>query len=285
MVAPLRRVLVCPPRAAGWDGSAGAARWRDLGYLRPPDPGAARAQHEALCRGLQRAGAEVAALREADGLSLDAVYAHDASIVTDRGAIVLRMGKAARAAEPKAHAAFYRAAGVPLLGTIEAPGTVEGGDLLWIAPDTLLAGRGYRTSGAGIDRLRTLLAPLGVACVEAALPHGPGPTACLHLMSLISLLDERTALVDLAWLSVSTVELLRARGFDLVEIDPSERATLACNVLSLGDRRLLALEENRATNRRLSEAGFDVRTFPGSEIALNGSGGPTCLTRPLLRAS
>jgi N-dimethylarginine dimethylaminohydrolase len=102
-------------------------------------------------------------------------------------------------------------------------------------------------------------------------------------MSLISLLDEHTALVDLPWLTVETVELLKSRGFKFIEIDPSERDTLACNVLALGNNRLLALEENRNTNGRLRRAGFDVRTFPGSELCINGSGGPTCLTRPLLR--
>jgi len=122
-----------------------------------------------------------------------------------------------------------------------------------------------------------------VQVLSAPLPYGPGPSACLHLMSLISLLDEHTALVDLPWLTVETVELLKSRGFKFIEIDPSERDTLACNVLALGNNRLLALEENRNTNARLRQAGFDVRTFPGSELCINGSGGPTCLTRPLLR--
>jgi N-dimethylarginine dimethylaminohydrolase len=102
-------------------------------------------------------------------------------------------------------------------------------------------------------------------------------------MSLMSMLDEHTILVDLPWLSVETVELFRSRGFCLIEIDYAERDTLACNVLSLGNRRLLAIEENARTNQRLREAGFEVLTFPGSEICINGSGGPTCLTRPLLR--
>jgi N-dimethylarginine dimethylaminohydrolase len=131
--------------------------------------------------------------------------------------------------------------------------------------------------------MRALLAPKGVEVLSAPLLCGPGPSACLHLMSLISLLDEHNAVVDLPRLAVETVELLESRGFNFIEIDPSERDTLACNVLALGDKRLLALEENRKTNARLREAGFDLRTFPGSELCLNGSGGPTCLTRPLLR--
>ena len=131
--------------------------------------------------------------------------------------------------------------------------------------------------------MRELLAPKGIAVISAPLPYGPGPSACLHLMSLISLLDEHTALVDLPWLAVETVELLQSRGFRMIEIEYSERDTLACNVLALGQKRLLAIEENRKTNARLRDARFDVRTFPGSEICINGSGGPTCLTRPVLR--
>ena len=146
-----------------------------------------------------------------------------------------------------------------------------------------MIGHGYRTNAAGIQQMRDLLSPKGVEVLSAPLPYGPGPSACLHLMSLISLLDEHTALVDLPWLAVETVELLKSRGFKFIEIDSSERDTLACNVLALGNNRLLAIEENHKTNARLRQAGFDLRTFPGSELCINGSGGPTCLTRPLLR--
>ena len=167
---------------------------------------------------------------------------------------------------------------------IVAPGTAEGGVMVWLDSRTLLIGHGYRTNGAGIEQMRALLAAQGVEVISAPLPHGSGPSTCLHLMSLISLLDEHTALVDLPWLAVETVELLQPCRFDLIEIDYSERDTLACNVLALGGKRLLAIAENQRTNDRLSHAGFDVRTFPGGEIAINGGGGPTCLTRPLLRA-
>jgi N-dimethylarginine dimethylaminohydrolase len=170
------------------------------------------------------------------------------------------------------------------LGSITEPGTTEAGDILWLDSKTLLIGQGSRTNPAGIAQMRALLAPKGIEVLTAPLPYGPGPSACLHLMSLISLLDEQTALVDLPWLAVETVELLKSRGFQFVQIDDSERDTLACNVLALGGKRLLAIEENRKTNARLRDAGFDVRTFPGSEICINGSGGPTCLTRPLLRS-
>ena len=283
MVGPLQRVLVCSPRTAGWNQPERVARWRELGFHHAPDFAVAQSQHEVLCRELASAGAEILELAAAPELSLDAAYTHDASLATDFGLIAMRPGKPNRVFEGQHHGAYREQLAIPTLGTIIAPGTTEAGDILWLDSRTLLVGHGYRTNAAGIAQLRALLAPKGVEVLSAPLPYGPGPSACLHLMSLISLLDEQTALVDLPWLAVETVELLKARGFQFIQIDDSERDTLACNVLALGGKRLLAIEENQKTNARLRQAGFDVRTFPGSELCINGSGGPTCLTRPLLR--
>jgi len=283
MVGTLQRVLVCSPRTAGWNQPQRVSRWHELGFHHAPDFETAQSQHDALCRELKTAGAEVLELASADDLSLDAVYVHDASLATDFGLILMRPGKANRVPEAGHHGLQCEATEIPTLGTITPPGTTEAGDILWLDAKTLLVGHGYRTDAAGIAQLRELLAPHGVEVFSAPLPYGPGPSACLHLMSLISLLDEQTAIVDLPWLAVETVELLKARGYKFIEIDYSERDSLACNVLALGGKRLLAIEHNCKTNARLRDAGFDVRTLPGSEICVNGSGGPTCLTRPLLR--
>jgi len=283
MVAPLRRVLTCSPRTAGWDRPEHLARWQELGFHHAPDFSVAQSQHDALSRELQLAGAEVIELSAGADLSLDAVYAHDASLATDFGLLIMRPGKPNRVAEGTHQSSITAQAGVPTFAEIQAPGSTEAGDIVWLDAKTLLVGHGYRTNAAGIAQLRTILAPRRVEVLSAPLPYGPGPSACLHLMSLISLLDEHTAIVDLPWLAVETVEMLKSRGFKFIEIDYSERDTLACNVLALGGNRLLAIEENHQTNEKLRAAGFDVRTFPGSELCINGSGGPTCLTRPLLR--
>jgi N-dimethylarginine dimethylaminohydrolase len=283
MVGPLQRVLVCSPNTDGWNQPQRVSVWRDLGFHHAPNFEIAQSQHQALVRELKSAGAEVLELAPGDDLSLDAVYAHDASLATDFGLVLMRPGKTNRGAEARHHGASCGLVGIPIFCAITAPGTTEAGDILWLDSKTLLVGHGYRTNATGIEQMRALLAPKGIEVLSAPLPYGSGPAACLHLMSLISLLDEETALVDIPWLAVETVELLKARGYKFIEIDYSERDTLACNVLALGGKRLLAIEENRRTNARLSDAGFDVRTFPGSEICINGSGGPTCLTRPLLR--
>ena len=282
MVGTLQRVLVCSPRAAGWDTTAKTERWRELGFCHPPDFMTAQAQHDELCHQLESAGAEVVHLPSATGLSLDSVYTHDPSLATDRGLIGLNPGKPSRIPEVQHHLEFCRGLGIPALGQVEPPSKTEAGDMVWLDATTLLIGHGYRTNAAGIAQMRALLEPHGVEVIAAPLPYGPGPSACLHLMSLMSLLDEQTVLVDLAWLAVETVELLKSHSYSLIEIDVSERDSLACNVLSLGNQRVLALE-NQKTNQKLGRAGFDVRTFSGTELCLNGSGGPTCLTRPLLR--
>src|SRR3984957_12849382 len=283
MVGGLERALVCSPRTAGWNQPERADLWQELGFLHAPNFEKAQAQHDTLCRELESAGVEVAELQPAEDFSLDAVYAHDASLATDFGLVVMRLGKVSRLAEGGRHGAFAVAGGIPMFGRIAAPGTTEAGDIVWLDSKTLLIGRGSRTNAEGIRQMRDLLAPQGIEVLSAPLPYGAGPSACLHLMSLISLLDEKTVLVDLPWLAVETVELLQSRGYKFIEIDYSERETLACNVLALGGKRLLAIEENHKTNDRLRQSGFDVRTFPGNELCINGGGGPTCLTRPVLR--
>ena len=226
MTGELLRVMVCPPRHAGWDCPERAPAWRELGFHHVPDFPAAQMQHDALCGLLKEAGAEVVCLPPGDSLTLDAVYTHDASLPTDHGLILMNPGKRNRVTEAQAHAKFSIQLGIPILGEIRAPGNSEAGDMVWLDSRTLLIGCGYRTNQAGISQMRELLASKGVEVVSAPLPYGPGPAACLHLMSLMSMLDEQTVLVDLPWLAVETVALLKSRG-------PPTSTTFRCNPSAL----------------------------------------------------
>ena len=170
-------------------------------------------------------------------------------------------GKKNRVPEAFRHGEFFSRTGIPLLGEIRRTGYDRSRRHGLIDDHTLLIGHGYRTNTAGIDQMRNLPRPDRVEVSTAPLPYGADPRECLHLMSLISLLDEKTALVDLPWLAVETVELLKRRGYQFIEIDAAERNTLGCNVLSLGQGRLVAIEENRDTNQRLRDASFKVFTF------------------------
>ena len=275
----LRSVLVRPPDAAF--GNADPARWH---YTSRPDLAAALDEHAALVEILRRSGAEIVVHEEPLPDHADALFVHDPALVTDAGAIILRMGKPLRRGEEEAMAVAFEELGVPILGRLEAPALAEGGDLLWLDRSTLAAGLGFRTNAEGLRQLAAILAPLGVTVVPVPLPHGGGPEACLHLMSLISVLDRDLAVAYLPLLPVPFVQLLGERGFRLVEVPEGEFPSMGPNVLALGPRRCLALRGNPITRNRLEEAGCEVHTYRGDELSLKAEGGPTCLTRPLWRS-
>jgi dimethylargininase len=279
MSAPLRSVLVRPPAPP-----TGPDDWRRFGYLHPVDHERTVREHAAFRAILAGAGAEVVeACPDPDG-ALDAIFAFDPSIVTDRGAVLCRMGKPERLAEAELAERTYRELGIPILGRIEAPGTVEGGDTLWLDEWTLAVGRGYRTNDEGIAQLTRILGEIGVTVVRVELPHWRGPGECLHLMSLISPVGPDLAVVYLPLLSTPFVELLRGREWRFVEVPDEEFDSMGCNVLALGGGRCLMVEGNPVTVARLEAARCQVLTYAGGEVSLNRAGGPTCLTKPLWRA-
>ena len=211
----------------------------------------------------------------------DAIYAYDPLLVGEEGAVLLRPGKEGRLGEARALEADLERAGVPVAARIEAPGTIDGGDTLWLDRETLLVGRGYRTNAAGVEQLARAFPDAEVLSYD--LPHWHGRAEVMHLMSLISPLDDDLALVYPRLAPVRLMELLRERGIDAVAVPDEEFESMGPNVLALGPRRALALEGNDETRRRMEAAGVEVVTYKGDEISRKGDGGPTCLTRPLLR--
>jgi dimethylargininase len=278
MVDPLRVVAVRRP-----DDSFAAkdyARWH---YASTPDLEIARREHDAFVKVLEDFGANVLYHDEPLPDHADAIFVHDPAIVTDRGAVILRMGKKLRRGEEEAIARFFGRHGIPILGRLEGVAVAEGGDLLWIDRNTLAVGQGYRTNGEGLRQLRRTLGPLGVEVIPVELPERGGPEACLHLMSLISLVDHDLAVIYRPLLPVSFRRNLEERGFSFVDVPEREFETMGPNVLALAPRRCLMLEGNPETRRRLEAAGCEVMTYAGKELSLKAEGGPTCLTRPILR--
>jgi N-dimethylarginine dimethylaminohydrolase len=275
MSAPLLDVLVKRP------GPAFGAAFDDPahGFLHPVDLDVARREHDAFAATLASLGPRVHAF-ETELDSPDLVYTFDPLLVTDRGAIPLRPGKPSRAAEPGAIEAWTHAAGIPTVGRIEAPGTVEGGDTLWLRPDLFCIGRTLRTNDAGARQLAQLVHG-DVRIFD--LPYWRGPAELVHLMSVISPIADDLAVVYLPLLPVGLWALLRELGIGMVEVPDEEFATLGCNVLAVRPRVVIMAEGNPRTKAALVAAGCEVHTYPATEIGLNGSGGPTCLTRPILR--
>jgi dimethylargininase len=275
MTGTLERVLVRPPLAED------ASRWREYGWRAAPEHAAAAAEHEAFAGLLEDAGAEVVISRHDPG-NPDAIYVYDPVLVGREGAVLLRPGKEGRRSEPAALASTLDAAGVPVAGEVGEPALAEGGDTLWLDETTLLAGIGYRTNEAAIEALRDAFT--GVEVLAFDLPHWNGAGEVMHLMSFISPLDADLALVYPRLAPVRLMRLLAERGISVLEVPDEEFESQGSNVLALGPRRALALDGNLETRRRMERAGVDVVVYRGDEISRKGDGGPTCLTRPLLRS-
>lgn len=274
MVDPLRRVLVRRPSLRA------CAQWQDYGWRAEPNAAALLQEHEAFCAILEGVGCDAVVADPMDA-DPDAVYAFDPALVTEHGAILMRPGKAGRRAEPLSVARELETAGVPVAATVDEPAVAEGGDFIRLDETTLLAGRGYRTSPAGIEAVAQALP--GVETLTFDLPHWQGETEVMHLLSLLSPLDADLVVAYPPLMPVALAQLLAEREIEIVPVPDEEFESMGTNVLALAPRVALALDGNPTTRARLVGAGVEVLVYEGRELSLKGDGGPTCLTMPLLR--
>lgn len=284
-VGPWNRILLRHVRDGFVDEEAIARQWRDLNFTEAPDFGRAVEQFDRFVELLKLSGASIDLHTSSpDGgapLGLDSIYVRDASVMCARGAILCRMGKPQRNGEPAALAGCYESLGIPIAGAIEAPGTLEGGDVAWLGPRLPAVGRGYRTNDEGIRQLRAILGDTIDALLVAPLPHYRGPGDVFHLMSILSPVDHDLAVVYSPLMAVTFREALLGLGITLVEVPPDEFDSMGANVLALSPRRCLMVDGNPRTRAALEAAGAEVLVYEGSEISVKGGGGPTCLTRPV----
>ena len=278
MVDPLRRVLVKRPDRAFAINDI--KKWH---YTARPDLEAARIEHDAFVAILDSEGVEVHYHEEFQPGKADSIFTYDPAIVTDKGAIVMRMGKSLRRGEEFTMARRLKELGVPVIYKVHGKATAEGGDCLWLDHDTLAVGQGFRTNNEGLHQLREALNNMEIEIIPVHLPYYFGPEACLHLMSLISLVDHDLAVAYPSLLPVHFWKILKERGIDLVEVPKSEFSTMGVNVLAIAPQACLMLEGNPITEKVLKDMGCRVITYEGKEITLKSEGGPTCLTRPILR--
>ena len=283
-VGRLVSVAMKHARDAFVDEQTIAAQWKALNFVAPPDFRAAVGEYERLLEILHSSGVKVHFLRRSPDTTLDSIYARDASITGPNGMIIGRMGKAARHAEPEEHSQAFSAGifGTAIAGRISAPGQLEGGDVVWLDPQTIVIGRGYRTNAHGINQVRALIGD-DVDVIEVPLPHWRGESDVMHLMSLISPVDRDLAVVYSRLLPVPFRQLLLDRGYHFVEVPDEEFESMGCNVLALSPGRCVMLTGNPQTRGALERAGVEVIEYVGNEISVKGAGGPTCLTRPLVR--
>ena len=284
MVGELKTVLMKHPEKAYKNDASLKSQWSKLNYLEQPKLSKSIVDYNCFANLVNEAGATVKFLPKSEKTGLDSLYTHDPAVVTNRGVILCNMGKDARQSEPEAIEYYCNQNGLPILGKITPPGTLEGGDVLWIDEKTVAVGEGYRTNSEGIRQFCKLLGDGVDDVIPVPLPHWTGPSDCLHLLSNVSPVDHNLYAVYSPLITVSFRNYLLKRGIQLIEVPEEEYSTLGCNILALAPRKVIMVDGNPKVRTTLEKEGVEVSVFDGSEICLKGAGGPTCLTRPIYRS-
>lgn len=279
----LKSVFIKPVQHAFVSNAVLDEQWQELNYLAKPDIDKALIEYKTFENTLRDAQVDVYYFLKNDEVSIDSMYCRDAAIATDFGMIICEMGKSGRRNEPQAQKEVFMERNIPILGEIKAPGTLEGGDVAWLDEKTLAVGHTYRTNAEGISQLKSLLEPYGVTIVVAELPHYKGPSDVFHLMSILSPIAPNLAVVYSPLMPIKFRNQLKERGYQFVEVPDDEFESMGCNVLALSPKKCMMVAGNPKTQMALEEAGCEVFAYTGEHISVYGGGGPTCLTRPMLR--
>ena len=284
MYKPLKRVIVKHPHDAFLNQQHLANEWRKYNYIEEPDFQEAVLEYRSFLEILTKYVPQIDYLPISKEVGIDSLYAHDPVKFTAQGAIILKSGKELRQPEAAVYKEFLKEKEIPILGELTGDAVSDGGDLVWIDDRTLAVGRGYRTNDEAIRQLKEITANLVDEFIVVQLPHDQGEAECLHLMSFISMVDEDLAVVHSRLMPVFLRQLLIQRGIQLIEVPEEEYHTLGCNVLALAPRVCMMVSGNENTKRQLEDAGAKVYEYKGEEISIKGTGGPTCLTSPVVRS-
>ena len=259
-----------------------AEQWQTLRFHAKPDLAEAISEYEDFRALLSSTGANLIELSSSNSLTIDSIYTRDSILVSPKGLILCNMGRASRTPEAAINAASYTALGHSIAGQITAPGTLEGGDFIWLDEQHAAVGLGPRTNAEGIRQLADILGP-EVELYVVELPEPDHPDDVLHLMSIISPIDQDLALIYRPFMPAEFMAWLEKLGVAFVDVPEQEYAIMGCNVLAIAPRTTIMLENLPAVKHGLEDAGCTVATYKGLEISRKGEGGPTCLTRPLER--
>ena len=285
MVDPIKKILLKHPSNAFLNQRNINKQYLELNYLAAPNFSSAISDYEIFVDLLKSFDIEIYYLPKDKSTSLDSIYTHDPCVVSNKGVVICNMGKKARLPEADIMKKFFHSIEVPILGKIQSPGTLEGGDVVWINEKTIAVGEGYRTNKEGIEQLKLLLSDQVETVITGSIPHWNGPHDCLHLMSNLSPIDHDLYLVYSRLLPVSFIKYLLDQNIELIDVPDDEYESMGCNVLAVAPRKVIMISGNPKTKQLLENKGVEIHTYDGSEISIKGAGGPTCLTRPFLRIS
>lgn len=280
----LGHVIVKHPKDAFLNQEHLSKEWKKFNYLEEPDFTKAQHEYDKFLSILKQHVEQIDFLPASESVGLDSLYAHDPVKFTKNGAIILKSGKKLRQPEAEVYKQFLQEKGIPIIGELTGDAVCDGGDIVWLNDRTLLVGRGYRTNDEAIRQLKEITKDLVDEFIVVQLPHDQGEDECLHLMSFISLVDEDLAVVYSRLMPVFLRQMLIKRGIQLIEVPDDEYLRLGCNVLALAPGVCMIASENPSTKQQLLDAGATVYEYEGNEISYLGTGGPTCLTCPVVRS-
>jgi arginine deiminase len=283
MFRKLDHVIVKHPKDAFLNQEHLSKEWKKFNYINEPNFTKAQQEYEQFLSILHQHVNRVEFLPSSEEVGLDSLYAHDPVKFTKNGAIILKSGKKLRQPEAEVYRQFLKEREIPILGELTGEAVSDGGDLVWLDDRTLLVGRGYRTNDEAIEQLRVITKDIVDEFIVVQLPHDRGEEECLHLMSFISIVDDDLAVVHSRLMPVFLRQLLVKRGFQLIEVPEEEYDRLGCNVLALAPRVCVMVFGSPFTKQQLLDAGATVYEYEGNEISYLGTGGPTCLTCPVIR--
>ena len=281
MVLPLKKVALLRPGTSLLE--ADTNKWH---YNNIFNPDKVQSIYNNFAKLLTNEGVEIYWIKEETNIA-DAIFTYDASMMTKSGAILMSPGKELRKGEQNLHRNFYKHNNIPIIGEITGNATAEAGDTLWLDDNSLIVGKGFRTNQEGVNQIKEIMKPLKVDVFQFDIPVHMGTEACLHLMSLISLVDHRKALVYTPLLPVSLFKLLKEKGFTLINAPEDEflsSNTLNTNILTISPGKCIMIDGFPKTRESLENFGISVKVFNADELCIACEGGPTCLTRPLLRS-
>jgi arginine deiminase len=283
MVQKIDRIIIKHPKDAFINQNHLDASWKNYNYTSCPDYNTVLQEYRGFEEIIKHHVSQIHYLPQSEAVGLDSIYTHDPVKITHHGAILMHMGKQLRQPEPGVFKEYLQQIGIPILGAITGKGRMEGGDVVWLDRQTVAIARGYRTNDEAIQQFKILTRDFVKDIIEVHLPHADGPRECLHLMSIISLVDTDLAVIYSRYMPVPFRELLIRRGIRLIEVDDAEYDTLGSNVLTLAPRKCLIMAGNDCTKQKMLEADVEVYEYQGQHLSLKGTGGPTCLTCPVLR--
>jgi len=263
----LEKVVVCAPRREYSRASSDLER-HNIGVLGSPEM--AISQHDTLKTALRRFGAEVIDAPELIGHP-NSVFTRDTAVCTPRGYIKLRLGLESRQGEEEWMAAILKELGKTCAGEIEAPGTVEGGDIV-LAGSVAFIGHSIRTNEEGILQLSRFLKKMGYEIRVIELPE-----TILHLDKILMVLGSGKILYCSEFVSQQDIA-----GYFGIDVPCGEEAT--ANIICLGNNELIINQSNSDVITRLKAEKFIVHDLDLSEFA-KGMGGPNCLIMPVERLS